>query len=156
MEILRYLIDALTPFNLMLALAGVTLGTIIGALPGLSATMAVAILVPFTFAMAPASGLIALGAIYTGAIYGGAFSAILVNTPGTPSSIATTFDGYPMAKRGDGGLAVTLATIASVFGGLVGATILILLAPPLANVALAFGPTEYFWLAIFGLTLISA
>lgn len=156
MEILSYLIDALTPFNLMLALAGVTLGTIIGALPGLSATMAVAILVPFTFAMAPASGLIALGAIYTGAIYGGAFAAILVNTPGTPSSIATTFDGYPMAKRGDGGLAITLATIASVFGGLVGATILILLAPPLANVALAFGPTEYFWLAIFGLTLISA
>ena len=156
MEILSYLIDALTPFNLLLALAGVTLGTIIGALPGLSATMAVAILVPFTFAMAPASGLIALGAIYTGAIYGGAFSAILVNTPGTPSSIATTFDGYPMAKRGDGGLAVTLATIASVFGGLVGAMTLILLAPPLANVALAFGPTEYFWLAIFGLTLISA
>lgn len=156
MEIFSYLIDALTPFNLMLALAGVTLGTIIGALPGLSATMAVAILVPFTFAMAPASGLIALGAIYTGAIYGGAFSAILVNTPGTPSSIATTFDGYPMAKRGDGGLAVTLATIASVFGGLVGALTLILLAPPLANVALAFGPTEYFWMAIFGLTLISA
>ncbi|MDO8318118.1 tripartite tricarboxylate transporter permease [Rhodoferax sp.] len=156
MEIFSYLIDALTPFNLMLALAGVTLGTIIGALPGLSATMAVAILVPFTFAMAPASGLIALGAIYTGAIYGGAFSAILVNTPGTPSSIATTFDGYPMAKRGDGGLAITLATVASVFGGLVGALTLILLAPPLANVALAFGPTEYFWLAIFGLTLISA
>ncbi len=156
MEVLSYLIDALTLFNLTLALAGVTLGTVIGALPGLSATMAVAILVPFTFAMAPASGLIALGAIYTGAIYGGAFAAILVNTPGTPSSIATTFDGYPMAKRGDGGLAVTLATIASVFGGLVGATILILLAPPLANVALAFGPTEYFWLAIFGLTLISA
>jgi putative tricarboxylic transport membrane protein len=156
MEIFSYLIDALTPFNLILALAGVTLGTIIGALPGLSATMAVAILVPFTFAMAPASGLIALGAIYTGAIYGGAFSAILVNTPGTPSSIATTFDGYPMAKRGDGGLAVTLATIASVFGGLVGALTLILLAPPLANVALAFGPTEYFWMAIFGLTLISA
>ncbi|MHB8950452.1 MAG: tripartite tricarboxylate transporter permease [Rhodoferax sp.] len=156
MEILSYLTDALTPFNLTLALAGVTLGTIIGALPGLSATMAVAILVPFTFAMTPASGLIALGAIYTGAIYGGAFSAILVNTPGTPSSIATTFDGYPMAKRGDGGLAITLATVASVFGGLVGALTLILLAPPLANVALAFGPTEYFWMAIFGLTLISA
>lgn len=156
MEILGYLIDALTPFNLLLALAGVALGTIIGALPGLSATMAVAILVPFTFSMAPASGLIALGAIYTGAIYGGAFSAILVNTPGTPSSIATTFDGYPMAKRGDGGLAVTLATLASVFGGLVGAITLMLLAPPLANVALLFGPSEYFWMAIFGLTLISS
>ncbi len=156
MEALQFLFDALTPLNLVLALVGVALGTLIGALPGLSATMAVAVLVPFTFSMAPASGLIALGAIYTGAIYGGAFSAILVNTPGTPSSIATTFDGYPMAKRGDGGLAVTLATLSSVFGGLVGAITLLLLAPPLANVALSFGPTEYFWLAIFGLTLISA
>lgn len=156
MDILGYLLDALTPFNLGLALAGVILGTVIGALPGLSATMAVAVLVPFTFTMAPASGLIALGAIYTGAIYGGAFAAILVNTPGTPSSIATTFDGYPMAKRGDGGLAITLATVSSVFGGFVGGVFLLLLAPPLAKVALAFGPPEYFWLAMFGLTLISA
>lgn len=156
MDILQYLLDALTPFNLVLALVGVALGTLIGALPGLSATMAVAILVPFTFTMSPASGLIALGAIYTGAVYGGAFAAILVNTPGTPSSIATTFDGYPMAKRGDGGLAITLATLASVIGGLVGAVTLLVLAPPLANVALAFGPTEYFWMAIFGLTLVSA
>ena len=90
MDILQFLLDALTPLNLVLALVGVALGTLIGALPGLSATMAVAILVPFTFTMSPASGLIALGAIYTGAIYGGAFAAILVNTPGTPSSIATT------------------------------------------------------------------
>lgn len=156
MDYLGYLVDALTVTNLLLALAGVTLGTIIGALPGLSATMAVAILVPFTFSMPPASGLIALGAIYTGAIYGGAFSAILVNTPGTPSSIATTFDGYPMAKRGEGGLAITLATIASVFGGLVGGFALLFLAPPLAGVALKFGPPEYFWLALLGLTLISA
>lgn len=156
MDILGYLIDALTPFNLVLALAGVVLGTVIGALPGLSATMAVAVLVPFTFTMDPAAGLIALGAIYTGAIYGGAYAAILVNTPGTPSAIATTFDGFPMARRGDGGLAISLATFASVAGGIVGAVALLLLAPPLAQVALAFGPTEYFWLAIFGLTLISA
>lgn len=156
MELLGYFLDALNPLNLTLAVVGVVLGTVIGALPGLSATMAVAVLVPFTFTMAPAAGLIALGAIYTGAIYGGAFAAILVNTPGTPSSIATTFDGYPMAQRGDGGLAVTLATIASVAGGLVGGISLLFLAPPLARVALAFGPPEYFWLAIFGLTLISA
>ena len=156
MDILGYLLDALTPFNLMLALVGVVLGTVIGALPGLSATMAVAVLVPFTFTMDPAAGLIALGAIYTGAIYGGAFAAILVNTPGTPSAIATTFDGFPMAKRGDGGLAISLATIASVSGGIIGALALLMLAPPLAKVALAFGPTEYFWLAVFGLTLIAA
>ena len=118
--------------------------------------MAVAVLVPLTFSMEPASALIMMGAIYTGAIYGGAYSAILLNTPGTPSAIATTFDGFPMAKQGKGDLAITVACIASVTGGLVGAAFLLMLAPPLARVALAFGPVEYFWLAIFGLTLISA
>lgn len=156
MESLGYLVSALTPFNLALALVGVFFGALIGALPGLSATMAVAVLVPFTFAMEPASGLIMLGAIYTGAVYGGAFAAILVNTPGTPSAIATTFDGFPMAKRGDGALAVTIATMSSVFGGVVGVMLLLLVAPPLATVALRFGPPEYFWLAILGLTLIAA
>ncbi len=153
---IEYILNALTPTNLALALIGVVAGTVIGALPGLSATMAVAVLVPVTFAMEPASGLIMLGAIYTGAIYGGAYAAILVNTPGTPSAIATTFDGYPMAKRGDGDLAVTLSCIASVVGGMVGAMCLLTLAPPLAEVALKFGPVEYFWLAVFGLSLISA
>lgn len=156
MELLSYLVEALTPLNLMLALVGVIAGTVIGAMPGLSATMAVAVLVPFTYVMGPASGLIVLGAIYTGAIYGGAFAAILVNTPGTPSAIATTFDGYPMAKQGKGALAISLATLASVGGGVVGGIALLLLAPPLAEVALAFGPAEYFWMAVFGLTLISA
>ncbi|MEO3429530.1 tripartite tricarboxylate transporter permease [Pelagibius sp. CAU 1746] len=151
-----YFTAALTPLNIMLALGGVVAGTIVGSLPGLTATMAVAVLVPLTFAMEPASALILMGAIYTGAIYGGAYAAILLNTPGTPSAIATTFDGYPMAKRGDGDLAVTLACLASVVGGLVGALALLLLAPPLAEVALAFGPMEYFWLAIFGLSLIAA
>ena len=152
----QVLSQALSPFNLFLALTGVVLGTIIGALPGLSATMAIAILVPFTFGMDPASGLIMLGAIYTGAIYGGAYAAILVNTPGTPSAIATTFDGYPMARRGDGDLAMTLATLASVFGGIVGALLLLTVAPKLAQVALVFQSTEYFWLAILGLTLIAS
>jgi putative tricarboxylic transport membrane protein len=145
---LEYLLAALTPLNLLLALAGVVAGTVIGALPGLTATMAVAVLVPFTFAMEPAAALIALGAIYTGAIYGGAYAAILLNTPGTPSSIATTFDGYPMARAGRGDLALTLACLSSVVGGLVGAGFLLLLAPPMATVALKFGPVEYFWLAV--------
>ena len=149
------LLAALSPLNLALALAGVVAGTVIGALPGLSATMAVAVLVPFTFTMDPASGLIALGAVYTGAIYGGAYSAILVNTPGTPAAIATAMDGFPLAKRGDGDLAVTLSCLASVVGGLVGALALLFLAPPLSQIALAFGPVEYFWLAIFGLSLIA-
>lgn len=152
----EYFIEALTPLNLVLALMGVVAGTVVGALPGLTATMAVAVLVPITFTMSPAEALIVMGAVYTGAIYGGAYSAILLNTPGTPSAIATTFDGHPMAKRGDGDLAVTIACLASVFGGLVGAFALLTISPFLASVALAFGPAEYFWLAILGLTLIAA
>ncbi len=153
---IEFLLGALTPFNILLAVGGVIAGTIIGALPGLTATMAIAVLVPFTFGIPPSSALIALGAIYTGAIYGGAYSAVLLNTPGTPSAIATTFDGYPMAKKGDGDLAITLACLASVIGGLVGAAFLLLLAPPMAQMALKFGPVEYFWLAVFGLTLIAS
>ena len=108
------LMAALSLQNLLLAFVGVVAGTAVGALPGLTATMAVAVLVPFTFTMDSAPALVMLGAIYTGAIYGGAYSAILLNTPGTPSAVATTFDGYPMAKRGDGDLAITLSCIASV------------------------------------------
>jgi len=152
----EYLIAALSPFHIMLALLGVIAGTVIGSLPGLTATMAVAVLVPITFSMEAGSALILMGAIYTGAIYGGAYAAILLNTPGTPSAIATTFDGFPMAKKGHGDLAVSIACLASVTGGLVGALFLLMLSPPLAEVALAFGPVEYFWLAVFGLTLISA
>lgn len=151
-----HILSALTPGSLALALGGVVAGTVIGAMPGLTATMAVAVLIPFTFTMDPAPALIMIGAVYTGAIYGGAYSAVLLNTPGTPSAIATTFDGFPMAKRGDGDLAITLACLASVCGGLVGALALLVLAPPLAEVALKFGPIEYFWLAILGLTLVAA
>jgi len=153
---LDHLLTAFAPLNVALAFAGVAAGTIIGSIPGLTATMAVAVLVPITFSMAPESALILMGAIYTGAIYGGAYAAILLNTPGTPSAIATTFDGYPMARRGDGDLAVSVACLSSVIGGLVGALALLLLAPPLAEAALAFGPVEYFWLAVFGLSLIAA
>ena len=153
---LEGLLAALSPANVLLALVGVVSGTVVGALPGLTATMAVAILVPVTFSMSPASALILMGAIYTGAIYGGAYAAILLNTPGTPSAIATTFDGYPMAKKGDGDLAVTLGCLSSVVGGFVGALALLLLSPPLAKFALAFGSVEYFWLAILGLSLVSA
>lgn len=153
---LEYLAAAFSPLNIVFALFGVAAGTIIGSIPGLTATMAVAVLVPITFSMEPGSALILMGAIYTGAIYGGAYAAILLNTPGTPSAIATTFDGYPMAKRGDGDLAVSVACLSSVIGGLVGALALLFLSPPLADAALAFGPVEYFWLAIFGLSLIAA
>jgi putative tricarboxylic transport membrane protein len=154
------LIDALTgvfdPVSLLLITLGVAAGIIVGALPGLTATMAIALLVPFTFTMSPIYGLVLLGAIYSGAIYGGSFSAILINTPGTPSAIATTFDGYPMARKGEAYRAIITATLASVVGGLIGVGFLMFLSPPLARASLRFGPPEYFWLAIFGLTIIAA
>jgi putative tricarboxylic transport membrane protein len=144
------------PYHLLLVLAGTTVGLMVGAMPGLSATMALAVLLPFTFTMPPLAGLIGLGSVYMGAIYGGAFAAILINAPGTPSSIATTFEGYPMAKAGRAEEAITIATIASVFGGLFGVFALLVLAPPLAAFSLRFGPPEYFWVAILGLTLIGS
>ena len=144
------------PYHLAIIVGGTTVGLFVGAMPGLSATMALAVLLPFTFAMPPLAGLIGLGSVYMGAIYGGAFSAILINAPGTPSSIATTFDGYPMAKAGRAEEALIAATIASVLGGLFGVFALLVLAPPLAAFSLRFGPPEYFWVAVLGLTLIGS
>ncbi|MGM0395713.1 MAG: tripartite tricarboxylate transporter permease [Bacillota bacterium] len=141
---------------MLFMLVGTVGGMIAGALPGFSATMAVALMVPFTFTMSPVAGLATLGAIYTGAIFGGCFSAILVNTPGTPSSIATTFDGYPMTKLGRGEEALHTATFASWGGGVIGVLTLMFLSIPLAKVALKFGPPEYFWVSIFGLTIIAS
>ncbi len=154
--LLDALAGVLSPVSILLVLVGTAGGIIVGALPGLTATMAIALLVPFTFGMSPVHGLVLLGAIYTSAIYGGSFSAILINTPGTPSAIATTFDGYPMARRGEAYRAIVTATIASVVGGLIGVAFLIFLSPPLARASLRFGPPEYFWLAMFGLTIIAA
>jgi putative tricarboxylic transport membrane protein len=154
--LLEAISQIIRPYPLLLALGGTTLGLLVGAMPGLSATMALAVLLPFTFAMEPLHGLVALGAVYMGAIYGGAFSAILINTPGTPSSIATILEGYPMAKKGEAEDAIVAVTVASVIGGLFGVAALLFLAPPLAQLALRFGPPEYFWVAILGLTLIGS
>lgn len=149
------LVDVLAPSMLLLCLAGTVAGMAVGATPGLSATVGLALLLPITFTMDPTTGLVLMGAFYMGAIYGGAFTAILVNTPGTPSSIATTFDGYPMTLQGRSEVAIIAVTVASVIGGLVGVLALATLAPPLANVVLAFGPQEYFWMGMFGLTMIA-
>lgn len=148
--------NAVHPMNLLimsLALAG---GIAIGTLPGLTATMGVALLVPLTFGMEPATGLLMLGAMYCGAIYGGANSAILINTPGTPSAVCTTFDGYPLTKQGRADEALFTALVSSVIGGIIGTIFLMFAAQPLALVSLKFGSPEYFWLAIFGLTIISS
>ncbi len=148
--------EVLTMKNMMIMSIAMVLGMIAGALPGFSATMAIALMVPFTFTMTPVSGLVTIGALYCASIFGGAFSAILLNTPGTPSSIGTTFDGYPMTRQGRGEEAIYTATFASGFGGIIGTVILIMFALPLARVALKFGPPEYFWVSIFGLTIIAS
>src|SRR5918996_3703143 len=107
---------AFTPFNLMVAAIGILLGTIIGVLPGLGGANGVAILLPVTFTMPPTSGIILLTSIYWGALFGGAITSVLFNIPGEPWSVATTFDGYPMAKDGRGGQALTAAFTSSFFG----------------------------------------
>lgn len=149
------LLHLIEPLNFLLMLGGLTGGIIIGALPGLTATMGVALMVPITFAMNPISGLIMLGAIYAGAIYGGSNSACLICTPGTPSSVATTFDGFPMCQAGKADEALYASLLASAFGGLVGAFFLLFMSAPLARFALKFGGPEIFWLCIFGLSTIA-
>ena len=148
-------LQMLDPLNIFLMLAGLTGGIIVGALPGLTATMGVALMVPVTFAMNPTSGLIMLGAIYAGAIYGGANSAILICTPGTPSSVATTFDGWPMCQQGRADTGLYTSLLSSAFGGIMGTFFLLFLAGALARFALRFGGPENFWLCLFGLSTIA-
>jgi putative tricarboxylic transport membrane protein len=140
--------------NLTAILAGVMLGIVGGALPGLTATMVIALLVPFTFSMAPLAALLMLCGIHAGANYGGAITAILLRTPGTPAAAATVLDGYPMAQKGQGRRAVELALYASGIGGLASVLVMIFLSPVVSNVALKFGPSEYFAIGVFGLTAI--
>ena len=146
---------ALIPSNLLMMVIGVTIGIIVGCMPGLSAAMGVALLLPLTFGMEPETGLIMLGGIYCGAIFGGSISAILIHTPGTPASAATALDGYQLTKQGKAGKALGTACIASFFGGLLSCISLYFFAPLLAELAMKFGSPEYFWLALFGLTIIA-
>nr|WP_320142369.1 tripartite tricarboxylate transporter permease [uncultured Cohaesibacter sp.] len=156
MDTLSYLAPLLD-FEVLWTIALGTLGgLIIGALPGLTATMGVALLIPLTFSMTPVMGLNMLIGIYIGGIYGGCVSSILLRTPGTPASAATVLDGYPLAQKGQAGKALGMATIASTIGGLIAAVVLATLAPQLASVALEFGAPEYFALALFGLTIIAS
>ncbi|HHY53237.1 MAG TPA: C4-dicarboxylate ABC transporter permease [Clostridiales bacterium] len=148
-------IHALSPMNLLFAAAGTAIGIIIGCLPGLSAAMGVALLLPMTFAMPAETGLIVLGAIYCGAIFGGSISAILIHTPGTPASAATAIEGYQLTLRGKAGKALFVSCYSSFWGGLLSCISLYFFAPLLAQLAMKFGSPEYFWLSIFGLTIIA-
>src|SRR6058998_2745313 len=144
---------AITPYNLFVAVIGITLGTIIGVLPGLGGANGVAILLPLTFTMPPTSAIILLTSLYWGALFGGAITSILFNIPGEPWSVATTFDGYPMAQDGRAGAALTTAFTSSFVGAFVAVVMITFLAPMVAKFALKFGPPEFF--AVYLLTFCS-
>jgi len=141
----------LTPSALFAVFIGTASGVIVGGMPGLTATMAVALLIPVTYALQPLTGLVLMGGVYCGAMYGGSIPAILLRTPGTPAAVATAMEGYPLTQQGRGGLALKVSVISSFTGGVFSTLVLLLTAPLLAIFALQFGPPEYFLLAILGL-----
>src|SRR6516162_3909314 len=144
--------QALTFQNLFMAVVGILLGTIIGVLPGLGGANGVAILLPVTFTMPPTSAIILLTSIYWGALFGGAITSILFNIPGEPWSVATTFDGYPMARQGQGGQALTGAFSSSFVGAFFSIVLITFFAPLLDEIALRFGPPEFFAIQLLTLS----
>lgn len=145
-----------SPMTLVLILVGVVIGIIFGAIPGLSATMSLVLFLPMSFGMEPMQGIALLVGLYLGGISGGLISAVLLKIPGTPSSIATVFDGGPMADKGEAGKALGVGILASFFGGLISIIALIFVSPYLAKITLKFTPVEYFAIAIFSLTIIAS
>lgn len=145
-----------SPISFVMIIFAVIWGIAFGSIPGLTGIVGVALLIPFTFVFEPIEGLLLLGGVYVGSTFGGSISAILFNTPGSPEAACTALDGYPMARKGEAGRALGLALAASAIGGLLGTTVLMFAAPPLARAALSFGPPEYFALAILGVTAISS
>jgi putative tricarboxylic transport membrane protein len=144
------------PFALVMSFVGVAVGIIVGALPGLTATMGVALVLPLTFGMEPVAGLLLLSGVYFGGVYGGSITAILLKTPGTPAAAATALDGYALAQKGMAGKALGVATLSSFTGGTLSIVILMFLSPILANIALEFSAPETFALAVFGLSIIAS
>lgn len=153
----HHLLEALSTFlnlgTLINVLWATLVGIVIGALPGLTATMGVALLTTLTYSLPPNQAILVLICVYVGAIYGGSRSAILLNIPGTPANAATTLDGYPLARAGRAGYAMGVATTSSAIGTIIGTGFLLLLAPPLAEMALRFQSYEFFWLSIFGIVI---
>ena len=158
MDVLGYILQgfavALSPLNLAWCFVGVFLGTVIGVLPGLGPAATIAMLLPLTFRMDPTGAVIMLAGIYYGSKYGGSTTSILLNVPGESASVVTCLDGYQMAKRGRAGAALGIAAIASFIAGTVGVVGLMLIAPPLAKVALSFSSPEYFALMCLGLAMV--
>lgn len=153
--LLAALIDIFKFQNLFTVILGTVLGIIFGALPGFSAVMGVAVLIPITFGMHPTAGLILLGGVYCGAIYGGSITAVLLKTPGTDANALTAIDGFEMTKQGRAGEALRESAIASWWGGIFSAFCLLFFAPPLSKIGLLFGPPENLMLAVFGMSIIA-
>lgn len=154
--ILLGLATVMTLHNLLLVLAGCAVGTVIGMLPGLGPISAIALMIPITYGFDPASGMILLAGVYYGAIFGGSTSSILINAPGVAGTVATAFDGYPLAASGAPGKALAIAAYTSFAGGTIAALLLIVLAPWLADLSLSFQSVDYFLMMVLGLSLVSA
>lgn len=154
--ILTGLQTAMTPTNLMMVVIGCFAGTVIGMLPGLGPVSAIALMIPITYGLDPASGLILIAGVYYGAVFGGSTSAILINAPGVSGAVATAFDGYPMAQQGHAGKALAIAAYSSFAGGTIGAIMLFAFVPILAKASLSFQSADYFALMLFGCTAIAA
>lgn len=142
--------------NIALVMLGVLIGVIVGALPGLSSPLAIALLLPFTITLEPVSAICMMAALYCAGTFGGSITAILINAPGAPPAVATAFDGYPMAKRGEAGRALGIAAFSSVTGGLLSLVVFIVATPLLAKVAISFRPQEYFALTVFALSMLAS
>ncbi len=159
MEVLHHIFFglgvALQPMNLLFCFIGVLIGTLVGVLPGLGPVAAISLLLPATFRASPVASIIMLSGIYYGAMYGGSTTSILVNIPGEAASVVTCFDGYQMARKGRAGPALGIAAFGSFIAGTLGVVGLALMAPPLAAMALKFGPPEYFSLMVLGLTVLT-
>ena len=156
MEILNSLMQAATPAVILCTFIGTLVGIIAAAIPGFTILMAVILVFPFTFSMSPLEGLATLMGVYVGGFSGGQVAGILLGIPGTPSSICTVFDGYPMARSGRAGEALGIGIFSSFIGGLIGVASLILFLKPMAEFGLRFGPWEIFSLVLFSLTLIAS
>ena len=153
--LLTGLIEVLKPFNMLMAFVGTMLGLILGALPGIGPPLAISLLLPLIFGIDPVSGVVLMLGVFNAAVYGGSISAILINTPGTPGSIATCFDGYPMARQGKAGEALGASLISSVIGGLITTVFFIFLLGPIARLSLKFGPSQMFLIILLSLGTVS-
>lgn len=151
--VLQFLSD---PYHLAIIAGGTLVGLIVGALPGLGSVILIALMLPFVVRMDPVTGIALCAIVYCATTYGGSITAILINTPGTPAAAMTTFDGFPMAQKGEAGRALGIATFSSATGGIIGILVMIVATPLLAKMAYRFGPAEYFALAVFGMSMLAS